>query len=585
MLVVGFPAGPWGTNCWVVATGAGEQCVDRRPGQGRGAGHRRRRSASTGLQPVAVLLTHGHIDHVWSVVPVCGARGIPAYLHPDDRGDARRPHGRDQRPDARHAREHDRRHAAAGRAGRRPRARPTALVLELAGLELTVDHAPGHTRGSVMFRRRRGRGAAADAALGRRAVRGLDRSHRPAGRRPRRDARQPAPRRCCPSTTRPWSCPGTAARRPSVASAPPTPTSRRWPPSRRPARHGGCDDEPSHAAVRLPRVAARRAHRRAARCSTRCAASSSCTASPRSRPAPSSRSSRCCARARSTRRSTSCAGCTPTPTSADAGLGLHFDLTVPFARYVLQNAGHLEFPFRRYQIQKVLARRAAAGGPLPRVHPGRHRRHRARHPRRSTTRSRSRWSWPRCFRALPLPARGDPGQQPQARRGLLPRRRARRTPPRCCGPIDKLDKIGPAKVARAARGRGRARRAEGAQQCLALAAIRSADVGFVEQVRALGVEHPLLDEGLERARGGRRGGRRARMPGAVVADLKIARGLDYYTGTVYETQLVGYESFGSVCSGGRYDALASDGRTTYPGRRHLARRHAAAGGCSSVAGW
>lgn len=37
----------------------------------------------------------------------------------------------------------------------------------------------------------------------------------------------------------------------------------------------------------------------------------------------------------------------------DAGLGLHFDLTVPFARYVLQNAGHLEFPFRRYQIQKV----------------------------------------------------------------------------------------------------------------------------------------------------------------------------------------------------------------------------------------
>jgi histidyl-tRNA synthetase len=55
------------------------------------------------------------------------------------------------------------------------------------------------------------------------------------------------------------------------------------------------------------------------------------------------------------------------------------------------------------------------------------------------------------------------------------------------------------------------------------------------------------------------------MPGAVVADLKIARGLDYYTGTVYETQLVGYESFGSVCSGGRYDSLASDGRTTYPG--------------------
>ncbi len=45
----------------------------------------------------------------------------------------------------------------------------------------------------------------------------------------------------------------------------------------------------------------------------------------------------------------------------------------------------------------------------------------------------------------------------------------------------------------------------------------------------------------------------------------MARGLDYYTGTVYETQLVGSEEWGSVCSGGRYDSLASDGRTTYPG--------------------
>ncbi len=51
----------------------------------------------------------------------------------------------------------------------------------------------------------------------------------------------------------------------------------------------------------------------------------------------------------------------------------------------------------------------------------------------------------------------------------------------------------------------------------------------------------------------------------VTADLRIARGLDYYTGTVYETRMAGFESLGSICSGGRYDALASDGRTTYPG--------------------
>ena len=72
----------------------------------------------------------------------------------------------------------------------------------------------------------------------------------------------------------------------------------------------------------------------------------------------------------------------------DTGLGLHFDLTVPFARYVLENAGKLEFPFRRYQIQKVWRGRATAGGALPRVHAGRHRRHRPRHARRSTTTSR-----------------------------------------------------------------------------------------------------------------------------------------------------------------------------------------------------
>jgi histidyl-tRNA synthetase len=51
----------------------------------------------------------------------------------------------------------------------------------------------------------------------------------------------------------------------------------------------------------------------------------------------------------------------------------------------------------------------------------------------------------------------------------------------------------------------------------------------------------------------------------VEADLRIARGLDYYTGTVFETRMIGYEALGSICSGGRYDSLASDGKNTYPG--------------------
>ena len=85
-------------------------------------------------------------------------------------------------------------------------------------------------------------------------------------------------------------------------------------------------------------------------------------------------------------------------------------------------------------------------------------------------------------------------------------------------------------------------------------------------MRALGVRDPLLDEGLHELTqvvegvAGLRGERFT-----VSADLRIARGLDYYTGTVYETRMAGFEHLGSVCSGGRYDSLASDGATTYPG--------------------
>ncbi len=107
---------------------------------------------------------------------------------------------------------------------------------------------------------------------------------------------------------------------------------------------------------------------------------------------------------------------------------------------------------------------------------------------------------------------------------------------------------------------------EQAESCLALARISTTDTSFVEQVRSLGVHHELLDVGLTELA--------AVIEGCaplvtdhvqIVADLKIARGLDYYTGTVFETRLDGYESLGSICSGGRYDALATDGRTTYPG--------------------
>ena len=102
MLVAGFPADAFGTNCYVVATAPGEQCVVVDPGIGvldrlddLLAEHR--------LHPAAVLLTHGHLDHTFSVAPVCGARGITAYIHPATTGSCSptRPALLDRRCDAR----------------------------------------------------------------------------------------------------------------------------------------------------------------------------------------------------------------------------------------------------------------------------------------------------------------------------------------------------------------------------------------------------------------------------------------------------------------------------------------------------
>lgn len=245
----------------------------------------------------------------------------------------------------------------------------------------------------------------------------------------------------------------------------------------------------------------------------------------------------------------------------DAGLGLHFDLTVPFARYVVQNAGHLEFPFRRYQIQK------AWRGERPQE--GRYREFAqadidivGRDTLAFHHEVEVALVMAEVFGALPMPPAVILVNNRKLAEGFFLGVGAS-DPGAALRAIDKLDKVGPARVAELLASESGLSDAA-AQKCLALASIRSADTSFVDEVRALGVEHELLDLGLEEL-AAVVGAAAERMPGAVVADLRIARGLDYYTGTVYETQLVGYEDFGSICSGGRYDALASDGRSTYPG--------------------
>ncbi|GGQ53884.1 MBL fold metallo-hydrolase [Couchioplanes azureus] len=146
MLVTGFPAEAFGTNCYVVAPGPGEQCLVVDPGIGV-LDRLDEVLAQYRLHPAAVLLTHGHLDHTFSVAPVCGARGITAYVHPADRELLADP--------------------AKGLGvglddlfgGRLTYSEPDDVAeltdgatLTLAGVEITVDHAPGHTGGSVLFR-------------------------------------------------------------------------------------------------------------------------------------------------------------------------------------------------------------------------------------------------------------------------------------------------------------------------------------------------------------------------------------------------------------------------------------------------
>jgi hydroxyacylglutathione hydrolase len=146
VLIAGFPAGAFAANCYVVASAPGAECLIIDPGQDAEAGIEEI-LAEYRLRPAAVLATHGHIDHIWSVAPVCGAKGIPAFVHPDDRALLSDPArglslraGQQLFGGITFAEPDDVRELADG------------MTLDLAGVGLVVEHAPGHTPGSVTFR-------------------------------------------------------------------------------------------------------------------------------------------------------------------------------------------------------------------------------------------------------------------------------------------------------------------------------------------------------------------------------------------------------------------------------------------------
>ena len=239
----------------------------------------------------------------------------------------------------------------------------------------------------------------------------------------------------------------------------------------------------------------------------------------------------------------------------DSDLALRFDLTVPLAKYVALNYGHLTFPFRRYQIGKVYRGERAQRGrfrefyqadidiigdgqldilneaEIPAVI---YRTFTALGLRRFQIRVNNRKILNGFYAMLGLTEQsGD----------------IMRT-------VDKLDKIGPHKV-KAILTEDLGLSEAQAGEILSFIAIRGSNAEILEKLAAYQGKNELFDRGLEELR-------------AVVSclgafgvpednfavDLTIARGLDYYTGTVYETTMLDHPEIGSICSGGRYDNLA-----------------------------
>lgn len=146
MLITGFPAGLLQCNCYVLAERPGADAIIVDPGQ-RAMGQLRQILDKNRLTPAAVLITHGHIDHMWSAQKVSDTFGCPTYIHPEDRFMLKDPiYGLGPRVAQ----------VFAGAFFREPK-QVVKLdrdgdKIDLGGISVNVDHTPGHTRGSVCFR-------------------------------------------------------------------------------------------------------------------------------------------------------------------------------------------------------------------------------------------------------------------------------------------------------------------------------------------------------------------------------------------------------------------------------------------------
>ena len=240
----------------------------------------------------------------------------------------------------------------------------------------------------------------------------------------------------------------------------------------------------------------------------------------------------------------------------DTDLSLRFDLTVPLAKYVAQNYGQLTFPFRRFQIGKVYRGERAQRGRF------------------------------REFYQADIDVIGD-GKLDISNEAEIPaiiyqafskmglRRFQIRVNNRkilngfyamlgltdksgdIMRTVDKLDKIGAEKVAALLTGEDIGLTQDQADEILKFIAIKGCNGEVLAALEGYRGRHALFDTGLDELRTVTKYLAAFGVPESHFAvDLTIARGLDYYTGTIYETTMLDHPEIGSICSGGRYDNLA-----------------------------
>lgn len=146
MFIASFPAQLFATNCWILAAGKGSECVIIDPGMPDVSFEVSSIVDENNLKPVAVLATHGHLDHTYSIKPICDGYEIPTLIHPEDREFLAKPerlHGAEFTANFITEKFHESKVVREVKNGE---------LLDLVGMKFEVIHAPGHTRGSIMFK-------------------------------------------------------------------------------------------------------------------------------------------------------------------------------------------------------------------------------------------------------------------------------------------------------------------------------------------------------------------------------------------------------------------------------------------------